>query len=235
MRNMKHKIMGTVFAVIMAFGLITNLIWADQEVSLLERRPLAQKPELNLEFVISGNADTKIESYFLDQVAGRNTYLIWKSFVDKYIISKDDSNGYYSQNGHLFKMNYPLKESRVIKAAKKLDELLELLDEGNKVFYGIIPDKEQFANNNNHLKVNFEELVTIFNQALKNEDGNASYLDIYGLLTLDDFYTTDLHWRQDRLDPVVDAIYKAFQMKEEKPSYEEIGRASCRERVLRLA
>ena len=41
---------------------------------------------------------------------------------------------------------------------------------------------------------------------MKNELKNMKYIDIYNALTLEDYYKTDIHWRQENLSKVVNTM-----------------------------
>ena len=72
--------------------------------------------------------------------------------------------------------------------------------QSSNVYYSIIPDKAYFLDGNKYLKMDYTKLYT----DLKNING--SYIDIASVLTLEDYYKTDIHWKQENLDKVVKAL-----------------------------
>lgn len=68
------------------------------------------------------------------------------------------------------------------------------------VYYAIIPDKNYFvAAQNGYPRLDYRRLVELMNLKIN----NMKYIDLFNCLTLSDYYRTDLHWRQERLQPVV--------------------------------
>ena len=67
----------------------------------------------------------------------------------------------------------------------------------------VIPDKNVFiASLNGYPDKDYKALV----ERLRNGFPEAKYIDISGLLSTDDFYYTDSHWRQERILKVADEI-----------------------------
>ena len=67
----------------------------------------------------------------------------------------------------------------------------------------MIPDKNTFiASQNGYPDKDYEALV----KRLRSGFSQAEYIDISALLSADDFYYTDSHWRQERILTVADEI-----------------------------
>ena len=64
---MKNKIITISFIVLIIGMFFVNLIVKDQDISILERRKLAQFPEITLENIISGKWIDDFEKYTQDQ------------------------------------------------------------------------------------------------------------------------------------------------------------------------
>ncbi|MBR5217587.1 MAG: hypothetical protein IKV68_04430, partial [Oscillospiraceae bacterium] len=68
-----------------------------------------------------------------------------------------------------------------------------------------IPDKNYFlAEENGFPVMDYDALV----QLAQGIDGQ--YIDIFPLLSIDDYYRTDSHWRQERIVPVAQALCRAM-------------------------
>lgn len=188
---------------VLLFGLgIWALAAPDQDVSRAERRKLAQAPELTAEGVFSGDYMEELETYFLDQFPMRDAWRSIKAFTRFDLFLQKDNNGVYLVGDHVLKMEYPLKENQVAYAAGKINEVISTYLPGNKVYYSIVPDKNYFAaGENGYPHLDYGKLFS-----LMEENVNAEYLDITGLLQLEDYYRTDAHWDQQFILPVAQAL-----------------------------
>ena len=68
----------------------------------------------------------------------------------------------------------------------------------------MIPDKNTFiASQNGYPDKDYEALVKRLRKRISRK---RKYIDISGLLSADDFYYTDSHWRQEKIMTVADEI-----------------------------
>jgi hypothetical protein len=73
------------------------------------------------------------------------------------------------------------------------------------VYYSIIPDKNYFIKDNDkHLFIDYDDMISILNDNVR----NMKYIDIFHCLSLDDYYKTDIHWKQENLGKVVTVLGK---------------------------
>ncbi len=188
------------------FGLA---LWAlaapDQAVSRAERRKLAQRPEATVETVLSGAYMTDLEEYFLDQFPARDTFRAIQAGVRFGLLRQKDTNGVFLYEGSACKLEYPLEEKQVLYGANKLQSILETHLQGMNVRLAVIPDKSWFAADAGYPHLDYGELVSILR-----ENVDAEYVDLFDLLTLDDYYRTDSHWRQERLPAVAQTLADSF-------------------------
>ena len=77
---MKNKIITICFIIIIVGMFFINLIVKDNEISVLERRKLAQFPEITFENIINGKWIDNFEKYTQDQFVGRDYLKNIKSF-----------------------------------------------------------------------------------------------------------------------------------------------------------
>ena len=205
---MKYKLMSIVFCGLLLLGMGLNLMTPDRDISFTERRPLAQAPQIDGEFLTSEDGGEKVESYLLDQFWNRDGFRRLKVWFDQRMLNKSDSNGLYQIGDHLFKINYPLNVSSVEKAAQKMMAIREkLLGEADQVAYAVIPDKAHYApDREQYLSVDYDEMTDILKEGLP----EMEYVSLEEHLELDDYYNTDLHWRQENLEEVTEAIWEHF-------------------------
>ncbi len=188
-------------------AILTILFWANilkqnQEISITERRKLAQFPEITLKKLINGEVSNKIEKYTVDQFIGRDTFRSVKSFFSMNLLRQKDNNELFEKDGAIYKIEYPLKEQNLNQSLDKINEIYEKYLQGMPVYYAIIPDKNYYLKGDEHLKMDYDKLKQIALCKLQ----HMKYIDIWEDLELTDYYRTDLHWRQENLQKVVKKI-----------------------------
>ncbi len=185
-------------AVLFGFSLL-HLALPDREVSRSERRRLAQLPSLS-----AGFADD-LEEYMLDQFPLREQLRTVNSLVRLYGLGQADIHGIYLQSGGAFRMDGPLQEKQVRHAAAVFSAVQEKYFPSLPAHYVIVPDKNAKAETSRP-RLDTETLRGIVREALP----AMTEIDIWDLLSADDYYKTDPHWRQERLLPVAAAICEAL-------------------------
>ena len=185
-------------AVLFGFSLL-HLALPDREVSRSERRRLAQLPPLS-----SGFSD-KLEEYMLDQFPLREQLRTVNSLVRLYGLGQADIHGIYLQGGGAFRMDGPLQEKQVRHAAAVFAAVQETYFPSLPSHYVIVPDKNAKAETSRP-RLDTETMRGIVREALP----GMTEIDIWDLLSADDYYKTDPHWRQERLLPVAAAICEAL-------------------------
>lgn len=162
-----------------------------------ERRALEQFPELNAETLISGAFMKDFEDYTLDQFPFRDSFRGIKAFGEKNIFKKKDNNKIFTAAGHLSKIEYPLSYAMLDNAIAKFDKIKDkYLDESNKIYFSIIPDKNYFiAEKNGYLHIDYKEMF----EYMKSNTPHMEYIDLIYTLEIGDYYYTDTHWKQENL------------------------------------
>ncbi|MBQ2988691.1 MAG: hypothetical protein IJD59_06280 [Clostridia bacterium] len=167
-----------------------------------ERRALAQMPQFSLASVLQENADESFmrlfEEYSLDQFPLRDTFRRLKSIAAYYIFHRKDNNGIYLEDGYAAKLEYPISEGSLDYAVKKFRTIRERFLKGTeaKVYACVIPDKGYFlAEPNGYLSMDYDQFYALFRDKMS----FADFIDIRDTLSIDDYYRTDTHWRQDKL------------------------------------
>lgn len=171
-----------------------NIIVADTEISYSERRHLLRSPSFSIERLLSGEFFRDYEKYLLDQFPFRDDFRSLKAFISFNIFNQKDNNLIYIVGDNINKMEYPLNEKAIINAANKLNEVYIKYLQGMNVSYAIIPDKNYFiANDNGYLSMDYDRLLELMDANVQ----NMNYIDLFDVLKLEDYYKTDIHWRQE--------------------------------------
>lgn len=207
--TVKNKLVSISFVFVLAVIFLLNLICPSQDLSFSERRKLQQFPAVTFSSFLDGSWIDKFEKYSLDQFVFREEFRTLKAALLFKLFRQKDNNGIYLINEHVFKMEYPLKERSIEKAAQKLNEIYDYYLQGMNVYYAIIPDKNYFAAaQNGYPCLDYLRLLELMNENVR----NMKYVDLFNCLTLADYYRTDLHWRQDRLQPVVAQLAREMDL-----------------------
>lgn len=188
------------------------LLSPEVDESRTERRLLAKRPTLSFSSVADGSFMNGFEKYMLDQFPMRDGFRTLKAVAATKVFAQKDNNGLYSVGDHLAKLDFPTKPSSVDHAAQRFRYVYEnyLNKHEIKTYLSVIPDKNTFlASKNGYPDKDFNEIVS----RLRKNFPEAGYIDIFGLLSADDFYFTDLHWRQEKILDVAAEISRKMGAK----------------------
>lgn len=138
----------------------------------------------------------------MDNFYKRETFRKLKTSVELDVLKKQDVNKIYKYNDFLVEQIYPLDEKSVTNLTNKINYIKDsYLNETNKIYYSIIPDKNYYTDNN-HLKLDYDKMKQIMQNNLK----GLQYIEIFQDLKLDSYYYTDSHWKQEKLQNVAKTI-----------------------------
>lgn len=208
--ELKTKLTAISFAAVL-FGLsLTGVFQPDRDISTAERRKLAQAPDFSVQTLLSGKYADGLETYLLDQFPQRDRFRTLKAAWQFDVYRQKDNNGIYIAGGNVCKLDETLKPEQVQAMADKTNSVYERYLQGMNVHFAVIPDKNYFAAaQNGYPAMDYAELDRLLREALSPDilyHGMAPCKD----LTLDDYYRTDLHWRQERLQSVVGSLAEAM-------------------------
>lgn len=179
------------------------------EFSDAERRPLDQMPEITADTLLNGKFMKEFEDYTLDQFPLRDGFRQLKSLFHYYVLNQKDNNGIYIADGYAAEMEYPLETHSVEHALQQFSKVYEkyLKESGSTVFATVVPDKSYYlAEDNGYLSMDYEALFSQVREGMP----WATHVDISDCLSIEDYYFTDTHWRQERLLPVAQRLSQAM-------------------------
>lgn len=208
---MREKIVTAVFCTTLAAVFLINFATPDQALSYSERRALIQRPSFDREFLFSGEAQEKTEAWMLDQFAFRDAFRGLSAAADLKLFRKKDSSGIYVIGDQVYKMDYPMNEQSVIGLARKMNEIAEMYLKDCTTAFAVIPDKSAYAAKDaGYLNYDHYELTGLLGSELIPEF--FSHIDLFPALTADDYFRTDLHWKQEGLGQVLERIGGFFEV-----------------------
>ncbi len=207
----KIKNIATVSLLVLFLGGLSllGLLAPDAELSEAERRPLAQFPELSVETLLSGKFMSEFEEYAADQFPLRDSFRTLKALVSYDVLGKKDNNDVYIEDGYASELEYPLDEKSLDYAAERFKFLYEsfMKDTDVNVYLSVIPDKNRFmAEQNGYPALDYEQFYAL----MREKNAYMEYIDIDELLSIEDYYYTDIHWRQEKIVDVAQKLAAAM-------------------------
>ncbi len=214
--RLKNIVLTALMAAILLGGALCCLLSPDRDYSDSERRLLAQMPA---DF-FSGSFSEDFELYAQDQFPGREGFRSLKALSETFLFGKLDNNGLYLSGSHISKLDYPLNESMLSYASGRFGYIYDhyLSGKDTNVYLSIIPDKNYFlAEQSGRLSYDYSALAA----AMRENMTYAEYIDLFPLLSLDNYYRTDSHWRQETLPHVAVELLTAMGAPVEAAEYTE--------------
>ena len=118
-----------------------------------------------------------------------------------------DENGMYEVQGQWFEAMPELDEDSVLSFTNRLNAyIIQSLTSENTVYYGVIPDKSWYSAESGWPTLDHSRLAEILRENIQ----GAAEIDLTPALSLEDYYQTDRHWRQERLQSVLDTLGDAM-------------------------
>ena len=154
------------------------------------------------------------EKYALDQFPYRDLFRKAKSLFNFNVYHKLDDNGALIKDNVIYKLEYPLNNKALQENIKKINEIKNKYLENLNVYYSIIPDKSYFLDEN-YLKLDYTKMQNIMHENLK----DMKYINIFENLDIEDYYKTDIHWKQEKILDVADKIKLEMLGKKENIKY----------------
>lgn len=204
---MKDKILTIVFLGIIYTFSFLYLITDEKDISIEERRKLTNTASLKENFT------KNLDPYLTDQFPLRNNALTLNNVFNRYILGNKEDNKVYVKDKFLIEQLYPLDEKSVTHFIEIMNELSKL---GN-TFYSIIPDKSYFLDGSSYLTIDYDALYKRMEKEIE-----MSNINITNLLTLEDYYQTDIHLKQNAYFKIIEELSKYLNFEIQTINYEEI-------------
>ena len=133
--------------------------------------------------------------------------------------NEEQSNNFYVADGAIYEKTGTVNENAILANTEKINKTYQQYLQNMNVYFTIIPDKTYYLEDK--LDTDFKDVVE---NVESNLNSNIQYFDISSVLELEDYYKTDMHWKQENLDNVIDVIEKEMKIQNgnyEEPNYEE--------------
>lgn len=168
-----------------------------------ERRALAKFPETNWDTISSGKFATGFEKYSTDAFPGRDLWRSLKAYTRLGLFAQKENNDLYVAQGQLSQLQYPMNTQMLDYAIELLTKVKDKNFPNGKVYFSMVPDK-------NHVLADLKMDYAAFEDYLHKGLSFATPISIRDLLTAEDYYNTDTHWRQDQILDVAQRIAAAM-------------------------
>ena len=222
---MSERMKQIVLTVVMALFLLGVSLWCwfkpADTFSISERRELKRFPTLTVQTVLDGKFMSGFEDYALDQFPMRDELRTLKALSVRYLYAQQDNNGIYMADGYLSKLEFPMRQNSVDRAASVFQSVCDsfLKDTNANVYFSVIPDKNYFlAEANGYPSIDYQKMV----DSLREQMPYMTYIDLFDRLELEDYYRTDSHWRQEKIEDVADDLASGMGV-ERREEYTEHG------------
>lgn len=205
--NLQSRITSAAFVVFLAGFAALTAILPDAGISKTERRPMEKRPRPSVEAVMDGSYMRNMEVYLKDQFIGRENFRSLKALFETKGMGKWDSGGYYRNGDSIYKLEPELNEKNIVRAGKNFRAIADRYLKDAGIYYSIIPDRNYFMEESgDYPALDHGRLEGL----LKGEMGENGYISLYGSLEGEDYYRTDLHWRQERIFRAADTLLKGM-------------------------
>ena len=200
--------------VLVVGGLLATLsVWAwvqpPKHYSETEERGLAWYLDPKWEDLADGSFAGDFAQHTQDQFPLRDSFRTVKGLSALKLLGQKDLDHLYQAGTYLAQMEYPLRPEMLDHAAKKIQWVYDTYLAGTDVtcYLSMIPGKNAYlAEEYGYPSLDYGELF----QYMRTHTPPMEYVDITDLLSLEDYYNTDSHWRQEKILDVAQRLAGAM-------------------------
>jgi len=201
---MKDKIFTILFISFLSSIFLINILVPNKLISKTERRKLTQFPKISFKSVMNKEFMEEMDSYTVDQFVIRDSFRELKAKVNYNIFRKLDNNKMFLYKDYIFKSDYPTKQKSINNFIEKINNVSKYLSEDNNIYYSIIPEKNYYLDSKKYLNIDYDYLYEEVKKI------NYNYIELRDVLSIEDYYKTDTHWKQENLCKVVNRLGSYF-------------------------
>ena len=191
---MKNKLSTYVTVAVFICLSMMNLVTKDGDVSMSERRKLQQFPKINLKDFFSKKMMDDFEVYAVDQFIFRDAFKKLQVNSSQILFNQLDNHDVYVWHDSIFKKEKGLNEKSLENFSARINNITGHLNDGQKAYYAMIPQKETFVESKWYQTVDYTKMMKIIDSNIL-----ANKIDLNAYLTLNDYYKTDTHWKQENI------------------------------------
>lgn len=202
MKLQKYLTVGLCSAFVLIFSFWCFFV-PTPDYSESERRQLAKFPEITWKSISSGEFAKKFEEYTADRFPIRDKWRTVKAYTRLNVLMQQENNDVFVKDKHIGKLEYPLNTKMLDYAISLFTKLQQQHFKDNNTYLAIIPDKNKYIAD---LKLDYDKLEEYMSNGMK----FCTPIKISGLLSAEDYYYTDSHWKQEKIIDVAQHIAKSM-------------------------
>ena len=186
-----------ILVLLLLTGGIALFIPPDSEYSQTERRQLASPPELTLNSLTNGRFFTEADEWITDHFKGREQFRRMKAEWQLNILRDSENDGFAVYDRSIVKLEKEINNISLDYASGKLKSVYDTYLSGTncRVYTSLIPDKSYYLAEHGYPVMDLDSMEESFYAMFP----DAVPVSVKASLSLNDYYLTDSHWRQDRL------------------------------------
>jgi hypothetical protein len=209
-----------VFSVLLLLIPMLVFVLPQKDVSLAERRRLAKRPPIRLSTLLNGQYMKDFELALKDQFPGRQSWRSLKAVADRTAFGRAESNGYVLIDGTLSKLPEENESARILVGAAKAINLVAPILSGDRhrVYAALIPDKNIYLSEKHPTM--FPDYDALWRD-VETAHPEVKWIDLRPALSLDAFFRTDHHWRQECLGDTISKLAEAMNATTQTVSWEQ--------------
>lgn len=128
-----------------------------------------------------------------------------------------DENDLLYTDGYYLDYIGELRPQSVENFANKVESLAaQYMQNSTGIYYAIAPSKNYFVNDRVQTPFDYDQMLSILSENIT----SAQYINLFDTLTLEDYYKTDPHWRQERLQKTVDRLGESLGFTTDLSTYQ---------------
>lgn len=202
MKKFKPILQAAIFLTALTIPALLTAVLPDRQISQTERRPLAEFPSWTIKSFLDKSYMTDLETALLDHFPARDAFRTVKAEAETNLLGKQDANGYYRTSEGIFQIQNNYSGKHIRHAAQAFEAIAQEYFPESDCYYAVIPDKSFYRKENTYPSLDQEDIQSI----LKENMPSITPICLEDRLSIEDYYRTDLHWRQECLPDVADFL-----------------------------
>ncbi len=165
----------------------------------------------------------QFENFAVDQFPLRRMFRYVKAHFVTNVLGMNENNGYAVKDGSIAQITPEFNQDVLDYQIGRLAYMYQkyLFNNGGNHYFAVIPDKNYyFGTEYGYPMPDYEALI----EQMKGSLDGMEYVDLFGSLELDDYYKTDWHWDQSKLDGVVETLGEALGFGDRMPDWDSYER-----------
>ena len=208
MERFNNILLSVLFALALFGGGLWFLLSPKPSYSETERRPLHEAPEFTVQTLQNGSAFSQLSAWMTDCFPARDNWRRLNVWWLRQVLRQPEADGYALYRDSIVRLEREVNDASLAYAGERLQALFEtcLADTDCRIYAAVIPDKSHYLADAGYPVMNLSEMETRFYAAIP----GAVPVDLTGSLSLDSYYRTDSHWRQEKLLPAAEVLLNAM-------------------------